>query len=109
MILGVLKVYKLTGSVFKSLQKFSEGALQRAETTIGGFRSSLSIFCKVDVGLYFDEDETPHYFVNEVERTPTTSLWRREIPDRELRTIPHTFAHVLHTYLQDLYQPYILL
>ncbi|KAF8425023.1 hypothetical protein L210DRAFT_865476 [Boletus edulis BED1] len=82
--------------------------LHRAETSVGGFRSSLSVFCRMDVGILFDEGGVPHYFVNEVERTLTASLFLRRIVDREMRTIAHSFAHVLHTYVADLDNPYLM-
>ena len=98
----------------RGLQEFQEFVdesfrhLYMAETSTGSFRSSISVFCRFDIGLYFDKDDTPHYFVNEVERTLTASLFLRVIPDREMKTIPHSLAHVLHTYVSDLSNPYLM-
>lgn len=37
--------------------------------------ATLDIFCRMDISLIFDGDKRAHYFVNEVERTNTASLW----------------------------------
>ncbi|KAG6372379.1 hypothetical protein JVT61DRAFT_7831 [Boletus reticuloceps] len=62
----------------------------------------------MDIGIYFDEGGAPHYFVNEVERTLTTSLLLRQIVDQEMQIIAHSFAHVLHMYVTDLDNPYLM-
>ena len=42
---------------------------------MGGCISTLEVFCRMDVGVIFDAAGRAHYFVNEVERTNTASLW----------------------------------
>jgi hypothetical protein len=42
-----------------------------------GGKSSLTVFARIDVGIYIDKEGKASYFVNEVERTGTTSLWLR--------------------------------
>lgn len=40
-----------------------------------GQNSSLGIFCRVDVSVFIDKDNKATFFVNEVERGMTTSLF----------------------------------
>ena len=40
-----------------------------------GPNSSLQVFCRVDVGIFVKSPNVVSYFVNEVERGITTSLW----------------------------------
>jgi hypothetical protein len=40
-----------------------------------GPNTSLRVFCRVDVGIFIDPAGKVSYFVNEVERGITTSLW----------------------------------
>lgn len=41
----------------------------------GERNSSLQVFCRIDVGIFAKAPNTVSYFVNEVERGITTSLW----------------------------------
>lgn len=50
--------------------------LEEAETKV---HSSLNEFCRIDVGVIRRGDDM-HYFVNEVERGPATSIWSRDDP-----------------------------
>ena len=47
---------------------------------IDGQNSSLEVFCRVDVGIFVGEGDAVSYFVNEVERGITTSLWVSDGP-----------------------------
>lgn len=49
--------------------------MQCESRKLGGGKSSLALFLRMDVGLYIDGQGVANYFVNEVERTVTTSLW----------------------------------
>lgn len=80
--------------------------LFRQETNPAGAKSSLCVLCRIDVGLMFDGDGKPSYFVNEVERSQTMSLWLRTVEDASMRGMVDTFARVLHTHLSDLTSPY---
>lgn len=42
---------------------------------LDGPNSSLRVFCRVDIGIFVDRAQEASYFVNEVERGITTSLW----------------------------------
>ena len=60
----------------------------------------------MDIGLMFNEMGEPSYFVNEIERTATMSMWLKVIDDTTNRSMLDTFARVLHTHvtrLEDLY------
>lgn len=76
--------------------------LARTESRTSGTKSSLTVFCRMDVGLIFDDDGNPSYFVNEIERSPTMSMWLRAIDDTSNRFMLDTFARVLHTHITDL-------
>ena len=45
-----------------------------------GPNSSLQVFCRIDVGILTRAPDTVSYFVNEVERGITTSLWVTDGP-----------------------------
>ena len=66
MPVSLLKQAELRGFVTKFLKEL------RAED---GKNSSLGVFCRVDVGIYTSQPDTVSYFVNEVERGITTSMW----------------------------------
>lgn len=77
--------------------------LYKMESRAIGGRSTIGTFCRIDVGLIFNTEF--HYFVNEVERTPTTSLWS----NRQIRSgsnpigiLGATFAKSLHKWLTDI-------
>ncbi|KAF9230259.1 hypothetical protein BU15DRAFT_69346 [Melanogaster broomeanus] len=80
--------------------------LVRQESNPTGAKSSLAIFCRIDVGLIFDADGNPSYFVNEVERTPTMSMWLKTVEDTTLQGMLDTFARILHNHLMELDNPY---
>ena len=47
------------------------------ETSFGGEKSSLRTFCRIDVGLMHSKKTQLHWFVNEVERGPNTTVFGR--------------------------------
>lgn len=76
---------------------------------IGG-RSSISTFCRLDVGLVYD-GERIHYFVNEVERTPTASLWAnrgKSSGSNPIGIFGASFAKSLHRWLTDIDNAYAM-
>lgn len=50
-------------------------ALVKFETMKYNVTPSIALFCRMDIALTCEEDGELHYFVNEVERTGTVSLW----------------------------------
>lgn len=78
------------------------------ESNPTGTVSSLTVFCRLDIGLMFDEEGNPSYFVNEVERTPTMSMWLKTVGDTTNRCMLDTFARILHTHVSQLDDLYTL-
>ena len=76
---------------------FSE--LVRREARVGGAAPSICTFCRIDVGLLVGGSGEPGYFVNEVERTPTTSLWFASVQERNMGVMVDTFARVFEQWL----------
>jgi hypothetical protein len=77
--------------------------LYQMESQVIGGRSTICTFCRFDIGLVFDTKF--HYFVNEVERTPTTSLWsNRQMGNGSspVGILGATFAKSLHKWLTDI-------
>ncbi|KAG6369552.1 hypothetical protein JVT61DRAFT_14253 [Boletus reticuloceps] len=79
------------------------------ETRDTGAKPSICLFCRVDVGIRIDMSgqAPPAYFVNEVERSPNTSIWLR-FHDNTMGTLADTFAMVFKRWLMDIRNPYIL-
>ena len=49
--------------------------LYQIESRVLGGIPSIAIFCRLDIGLIISAERKVQYFVNEVERVQTTSLW----------------------------------
>lgn len=64
----------------------------------------------MDVGIKIDPsgEERPQYFINEVERTTTTSIWLYHFVRGTMRTLGDTFAMVFKQWLKDIQNPYVL-
>jgi hypothetical protein len=80
------------------------------ETRDTGGKPSIGVFCRMDVAIKIDPSHAgrPEYFVNEVERTPTTSIWLFHFVRSTMRTLGDTFAMVFKRWLKDIRNPYIL-
>ena len=99
--------YRLKAEIeFKEFVKKTYNELYRIEMMQLGGRSSICVFCRLDIGLLGDDFHSAYYFVNEVERTPTASLWSntsRNIKNQSfIRCLGTTFAYVFHKYLMDI-------
>lgn len=88
---GIAEIYDFIGTVFRELVV--------KEGKNGASCNSMSVFCRIDVGLMFDEEGEPSYFVNEIERTATASLWMRALTERDQDRTTERFAAALHSYL----------
>lgn len=90
------------------LETWRELVLREARDT--GSKPSIGVFCRMDVGIRIDPsgDGRPRYFINEVERTTTTSLWLYHFVRSTMRTLGDTFAMVFKQWLKDVRNPYIL-
>jgi hypothetical protein len=91
------------------VQKTYEG-LYMVESRALGARSSISIFCRIDISLIVEGDIV-HYFVNEVKRYHTCSLWsnRKTGPNSSkvsIGTFADTFSETFHKSLVDIFNPY---
>ena len=74
--------------------------LMSLEAKTIGAPSTLSIFCRIDVGIYIDAEGNGSYFVNEVERTLTTSLWVRE-KDIPVNSVASTIGKGLNRWIHQ--------
>lgn len=63
-----------------------------------------ALFCRIDVGVML-RDQTPYYFVNEVERSLTTSLWMGGMPLGLHGVLADTFGSGLHRWLTWFHDP----
>ncbi|KAF8556441.1 hypothetical protein OG21DRAFT_1506544 [Imleria badia] len=81
------------------------------ETRSSGSKPPIAIFCRMDIGIKIGpgNHERPEYFVNEVERTLTTSLWPISHMFRtSMGTMADTFAMILRQWLRGVRNAYIL-
>lgn len=74
-------------------------------------RPSIGVFCRLDIGLMVVDGKV-NYFVNEVERTQTASLWNNppkgtRYPSR-IGLIGATFAHSFYKWISYMKQPILL-
>ena len=86
-----------------AMHDFESFALRTWEELVqlekGHFGTSASaIFCRLDIGVMM-KGETISYFVNEVERSMTTSLWMSAMPDAIHGTLADTLAEALHRWI----------
>jgi hypothetical protein len=81
-------------------------ALAKSEARQIGGLSSIAVFCRMDIGILIDEEGQASYFVNEVERTPTTSLWSQNtwVP---INMFANTLGWTLHNWLTSITAPFI--
>jgi hypothetical protein len=63
----------------EELEQFVKTFIKHLEK-LEGKDSGLRVFCRVDVGIFIKTPNTVSYFVNEVERGVTTSLWVTDGP-----------------------------
>jgi hypothetical protein len=74
-------------------------------------KPSICLFCRFDVGILIDDEGQAHYFINEVERMQTTSLWSNkqggnQSPKIPARMLGHTFAQAFYEWLLSMNNPY---
>ncbi|KAG6369570.1 hypothetical protein JVT61DRAFT_14275 [Boletus reticuloceps] len=83
--------------------------LVACETRDTGAKTSICIFCRIDVGIRVDPfGQAPlAYFVNEVGRSLNTSIWLR-FHDNTMGTLANTFAMVFKRWIMDIRNPYIV-
>lgn len=86
-------------SEFLKFVKNTFDGLYMAETRSLSAKSSIGIFCRMDVGIMRDrETKKMNYFVNEIERTLTCTLWVEQ-GHMAIGTFGTTFAKHFYTWL----------
>lgn len=90
------------------IQTYEELYAMEARRILG--KPSISLFCRLDIGVLIDKDDRAHYFVNEVERTQTTSMWSNrqnaQSPRIPARMLGHTFAQSFYEWMLNMHNPY---
>lgn len=82
--------------------------LVRQETRSMGGKPSIASFCRMDIAIRMSEaNEPPQYFVNEVERTLTTSLWLK-VHRKSMEKMADSFSMLFRKWLSDAINPYIV-
>ena len=70
--------------------------------------SSISIFCRMDVGIWIEPsgNKPPSYFMNKVKQSLNTSIWLR-FQDKTIGMLANTFAMVFKQWIMDvhMYKP----
>jgi len=82
--------------------------LLQIESRLLTSRPSIGIFCRLDIGLMVANGRV-NYFVNEVERTQTASLWNNPPKGTKyfsrIGLIGATFANSFHKWVSGMKQP----
>ena len=81
--------------------------LVSCETNMEGGKSSLAVFCRMDIGIRLVHGKGPQHFMNEVERTVMTSMWLLSNADNTISTLVDMFAMVFRQWVWDIRNPYI--
>ena len=91
------------------VRKTYEG-LVRLEALPLSAKTSICVFCRFDIGIILGKNGVAHYFVNEVERTPTASLWSNKgnggKGNGSIGILGATFGTVLHRWITALNNPF---
>ena len=90
---------------FETFVKKTYRALAVTEGNVFGGTTSIRVFCRMDIGLMVDpQTHKLSYFVNEVERTLTTSLWSQaDLVD--IDSLGDTFSDVFGGWLGFIKSP----
>jgi hypothetical protein len=80
--------------------------LYSIESRVMGGKPSIGLFCRLDIGL-ISAGGKMYYFVNEVERNQTTSLWSNRDGGKSsthvtIGVLGETFAEAFHNWLSDI-------
>ena len=84
--------------------------LVQRESRITHAKSSLALFCRMDIGILLNQEGSANYFVNEIERTPTTSLWSQNSKRTGVKIgiLADTFAEAMRSWLCGMCNSYSL-
>ena len=108
---GDINLRQLGEDEFMTFAKRTYQELYSIESRILGAKSAICLFCRLDIRLIVDKSNKFGYFVNEVERTATASLWSNYSGGNSkspIGTLGSTFANTLHRWLSDVQDPYTL-
>ncbi|KAF8425019.1 hypothetical protein L210DRAFT_865486 [Boletus edulis BED1] len=83
-------------TTWKSLVNLEKGVVVGTPCT--------GLFCRLDIGVMM-RDGRISYFVNEVERSLTTSLWMSAMPAGLHGTLADTFGEALHRWITGAQDP----
>lgn len=98
---------------FRSFVLDTYNELYQIEARVLGGIPSIGIFCRLDIGLIISADNEVHYFVNEVERVQTTSLWSNKQPKEKssqarIGILGETFAEAFYSWLSHTIDPHLV-
>jgi hypothetical protein len=105
---GEQSVRKRGEEEFRGFVNTTFKALYRTENQLIGGKSSIGIFCRIDIGLMKTKGGGVDYIVNEVERTPNASLWyhtKKSINQVKIGMLGSTIARAFHGWLLDMVNP----
>lgn len=63
-----------------------------------------ALFCRMDIGVMMKDGQIS-YFVNEIERSMTTSLWMSAMEDASHGILADSFGEVLHRWISATRDP----
>lgn len=107
---GNLSIRKKAEQEFIDFAQTTFDSLYAIESRTLNAKTSLSLFARLDIGLIMNEDTKRfEYFVNEVERTATASLWtnnsRQSQTESPIGTFGSTFAEMLYNWIKEIKCP----
>jgi hypothetical protein len=111
---GSLSVHNAAQTEFTNFVMDTYHELYRIESQVLGGKPSMALFCRFDVGITAGTDQRVYYFVNEVERAQTTSMWSNRSCTFSSAKVPFgmlgsTFASVFHGWLSDICNPHVVI
>jgi len=106
---NTIKQEKGKTQFYNFVQKTYEG-LYHVESKVISGKPLMSVFCCIDTSLIV-EGNTVHYFVNEVKRYHTCSLWSnrksaQSSSKASIGTPADTFSDTFYKWRQDICNPY---
>jgi len=106
---GDLKTRLEAKNEFKQFAMKTYKELYEIESKLLMATSSICVFCRLDIGL-ITKDGQVNYFVNEVERTQTASLWSNSAKAGSKRSkvglFGSTFSESFYKWLSSIIQPH---
>jgi hypothetical protein len=101
MVGGTFSAQDMAKKEFFDFVTTTHRELAKSEARELGGKSSITVFCRMDIGIILDPLGKAFYFVNEVERMLMASLWSK-CPGMPLKTFTGTFGYMLHKSLSSI-------